>query len=345
MSIEIGAKIRQLRQQKGITQEMLGSALNITAQAISKWESGATMPDIQLLPQLAVTFGVTIDELFSMTDDSRLERIDNMIYGVRFIPKQEFEDTERYLKERMEQEKTKASATLLLARLYTKRAKEYNDLAAPLARKALLLNPDEKCAHNAIFDAEQGPQSDWNNTNYWQLIEFYKDFLKKHPQNPRTYLWLMDLLIHDGRTAEARGVLAAMDTVEHSYRTDLYFGLIAKAECDLPAALEHWQRMTEEFPDNWLSWASRADCMASLCRYDEAIEFYQKAIELQPSPKFVDSAEAIAQISEIRGDLNTAIAMREKCIAICRTDWDLTVGEWVDCHKREIDRLREKMKA
>lgn len=342
MNMEIGAKIKQLRTARSMTQEQLGSALGVSPQAISKWESGATMPDILLLPELSVLFGVSIDELFSMTDDSRMDRIGNMIEALRFIPAGEFEDAERFLKEKMRSDRTKPRATLLLAELYVKRASEYSDMAAPLARQALLLNPDEKPAHNAIFDAEEGYYIDWNVTNRWELIDFYKDFVKLHPENPRTYLWLMDLLIHDGRTKEAAEYLEAMDQIEHTFRTDLYRGLIAREECDLPRAMGHWQHMLEEFPDNWLSWSAFADQLARLCRYDEAMAYYAKAMELQPSPKYMDNPEAMSQIAEIQGDYEKAIAMREVCIEMCRTDWGLTEGEWVDFHKREIARLREK---
>ena len=60
----IGRKIAQLRKEKGITQEALAQVLNVTNQAVSKWESEQCSPDIQLLPELADFFGVSIDALF-----------------------------------------------------------------------------------------------------------------------------------------------------------------------------------------------------------------------------------------------------------------------------------------
>ena len=96
MTLEIGEKIRQLRLQRGMTQGQLGEALGLSAQAVSKWESQTNMPDIQLLPELSVLLGVSIDELFSMTDSSRMDRIENMIEGVRFIPDGEFESAEGF---------------------------------------------------------------------------------------------------------------------------------------------------------------------------------------------------------------------------------------------------------
>lgn len=299
------------------------------------------MPDIQLLPEISVLFGVSIDELFSMTDDARIERIENMIEGSHFIPKKDFEDSERFLKELSCDESKKARATLVLAQLYSKRAAEYSEIAGKIGKEALLLNPDEKPAHNVIFDSDRGWYLDFNASCHVETIDFYKDFIKIHPENPRTYLWLMDLLIEDGRTEEAKEYLWKMDKIEHSMRTDLYLGLIAKAECDLPKALEHWNHMTEEF-DNWLSWSSKGDCLARLCRYDEAMSCYERALEIQEPPRYMDHPEAMSLIAEIQGDYEKAIEMRKVAIEICEKEWNITEGEWVDYHKREIERLKQK---
>ena len=63
-TMNIGMNIRTLRQQKGLTQEQTAAQLGVTAQAVSKWETGANTPDIALLPALAELFGVSIDALF-----------------------------------------------------------------------------------------------------------------------------------------------------------------------------------------------------------------------------------------------------------------------------------------
>ena len=62
----LGERIADLRRERGITQENLAGIIGVSAQAISKWENNATMPDIMLLPIIADTLGVTIDELFGI---------------------------------------------------------------------------------------------------------------------------------------------------------------------------------------------------------------------------------------------------------------------------------------
>lgn len=61
----IGSRIAQGRKAKGYTQEEFSQMLNVTAQAVSKWENDLSCPDIQLLPQIASILGVTTDELLT----------------------------------------------------------------------------------------------------------------------------------------------------------------------------------------------------------------------------------------------------------------------------------------
>ena len=63
MLIKIGTIIKKLRLENDITQDMLANAIGITPQAISRWESEVAYPDIELLPQIADYFSVSIDEL------------------------------------------------------------------------------------------------------------------------------------------------------------------------------------------------------------------------------------------------------------------------------------------
>ena len=68
--IKLGEKIKSLRKQRNISQEVLADYLGVTFQAVSKWETETAMPDVALLPAIASFFGVSTDELF---DYDRLE--------------------------------------------------------------------------------------------------------------------------------------------------------------------------------------------------------------------------------------------------------------------------------
>ena len=65
MEMNIGTKIVFYRKAKGFTQEELAERLNVSPQAVSKWENGVACPDIALLAPLAALFGTTTDDLLS----------------------------------------------------------------------------------------------------------------------------------------------------------------------------------------------------------------------------------------------------------------------------------------
>ncbi len=77
----LGNKIAELRKEKGMTQEALANVLGVSNQAVSKWEANQSCPDIQLLPQIAEIFGVTLDSLFGreVTKEENMAVFENPI--------------------------------------------------------------------------------------------------------------------------------------------------------------------------------------------------------------------------------------------------------------------------
>jgi len=73
--LKIGEKIKELRKAQDITQEKLAAYLNISYQAVSKWENGTALPDITLIPGIANFFGVSADELLGMKDTEETEEL------------------------------------------------------------------------------------------------------------------------------------------------------------------------------------------------------------------------------------------------------------------------------
>ena len=83
MKITIGANIKRLRTEKGVTQEQLSEAMNVTCAAVSKWERNETYPDITLLQPLAFYFGISLDELIGYDKEKVNEEIENAIKEYR----------------------------------------------------------------------------------------------------------------------------------------------------------------------------------------------------------------------------------------------------------------------
>ena len=69
--VQIGRRIRYFREKAGMTQGRLAELLNISPQAVSKWETTAACPDIGLIPRLADCLGISCDAL--LTDGGRTE--------------------------------------------------------------------------------------------------------------------------------------------------------------------------------------------------------------------------------------------------------------------------------
>ena len=64
--MKLNENIAALRKKKGLTQEELAQVFGVTNQAVSKWESSQSCPDVALLPEIAAFFGVSVDGLMGM---------------------------------------------------------------------------------------------------------------------------------------------------------------------------------------------------------------------------------------------------------------------------------------
>ncbi len=71
--MSIGKNIAHFRKEKGLTQTELGVLLGVSNQAVSKWETEMTMPDVMLLPDIAKALDVGIDALYAeATDEDKM---------------------------------------------------------------------------------------------------------------------------------------------------------------------------------------------------------------------------------------------------------------------------------
>ena len=343
--MELGNQIKSLRLSKGLTQEALAEQLGVTAQAVSKWERNAALPDIGLLPQLSVLFGVTIDQLFAISDEDRLDRIQNMLWDERVLDPLAVERERAFLLEKARREPENGRPHELLADMENHLANQHRVLAADYAKESLRREPRSKDAHSELFQAFGGgwTTEDWYAGAHNAGIDWCKDFVAQNPDYRGGYLWLMDLLLTDCRVDEAQAVCDALAKIDDSYRLPLYRGHIAWAQGDRETAQAIWEQMCRDFPGEWCVWLSMGNVHARTGRFAEAAADFRKAMELQEAPRYVDPLESIALVKEIMGDIPGAMAALEEEIALLADEWNSTAGETVDKVRREMERLKKKL--
>ncbi len=83
MERAIGKRIAALRKEKGLKQEDIAQALDVSSQAVSKWENDQSCPDISLLPKLAKLLGISVDVLLSGEEEKP---------AVELVPEQKRKD-------------------------------------------------------------------------------------------------------------------------------------------------------------------------------------------------------------------------------------------------------------
>lgn len=340
--MDIGRKIRDFRLAKGITQETLAQQLGVTAQAVSRWENGATMPDILLLPELSAYFGVRIDDFFELSDEVQLERISNMTETEEFIPQADFEHAERYLKDRLAFSPEDVRSLTALAALYNHRAEGYHRRAEALCKRALEAAPEEKAGHSLLSYAAGGACFDWCSDNHRELIDYYQAFVKKNPQYRPGYMWLLDNLLADLRLEEALTVIERIDQIKHDYYPMLMEGFVRSLLGQEQTAEEMIEKAMKEEAGNLYAWSLLGDIRVRERRYDEAAACYRKSAELEENPGFTDNYLSIAYIREMQGKWGEAAEAYEEALEIYRKNQKLEDGFGVEQFQQAILRCRAK---
>lgn len=345
--MEIGIKIKQLRNKAGLTQEQLANKLGISAQSVSKWETSVSMPDITLLPSLAGELGVSIDELFNLTTDQKLHRLETRLDIEEEFSQSTFSDYESFLKNQLEENEDKTRILSLLAQLYHHRMEADSRRVSKYAREAIMQKPEKKGCQWLLQKAEGACVWDWNMANHTETIEFYEKVIKSDnvlPKTPMPYYEIMDNLIADHRIEEAKKYLQIYKTLpaHKPFLVPVYEAHIALAEYDPTRADEIMEEALKEFSPDGGFLFEMAQYYASKCEYEKAIEYYELSFAAEESkkPRFTDALQAIAIIHRIRGDHKKAIATYDRLIECLKDEWgynddDAAVADV----KRQISRL------
>lgn len=345
MNLELGKKIKTLRMERNMTQESLAETLGVSPQAVSKWENDVTMPDIGMLPAISVTFGISIDDLFSLSDDENLKRIDNMLCNVRDLSENAFTSAESMLHGIAARKPGCADAYQRLAELYEHRIRTFTSLAVDYAKQAIRIEAERKCGHSVLTNLLHGYGGDWTCTHTLEMVRYYRGLMKRVPEYQEGWRWLLDQLIGNGLLDEARTIIETTEAVRNHVCAKIWLGDIAYARGNGEEALRLWQECIDDTPDAWRPHAFRADRMVFMGRYDDAIKDYQAWLEKQHPLPFHDPYICMALIYEEKGDIQRAIEMRERHLRSLKEEHGFEKGEAIDGVFREIARLKAAREA
>ena len=85
-SEKVGFLIKEIREKNGLTQKDLADKLNVTYQAVSKWETGKNLPDISIIKKISDEFSIDIDNFlkgeYKITNDKQKPKLINWLIGV-----------------------------------------------------------------------------------------------------------------------------------------------------------------------------------------------------------------------------------------------------------------------
>ena len=336
--MQLANKIKQLRIKCGYTQGELAGRLGVSSQAISKWENQTTTPDITVLPLLSEVFGVTIDELFDLSVEQKLERIENKLDIEEELTVREFEDVESFLKGQLNGKENLQKVNYLLAYLYTHRLMSDSKKISKYGREAIRLEPGKReNAQWMINKAEAGYCWDWDISNHTGLINFYKEVVEANPEVIEPYHHLIWNLIDDHRLDEASRYLVKlkelyskikeqkpnMTIITEAYRADIELKRGNKAEAD-----KIMNDLSKDYGecDGYLF--ELAQYYTKSGSYKEAIQLYEDAFNKDKKrPRYSDALLGMIDIYDIIGDIDKEIETYDRLLKLYKEEWKISEDE------------------
>ena len=234
--MQIGKSIRKLRLDRGITQEALADAMHVSPQSVSKWETGTTTPDIALLPKLAVYFGVSMDTLFSLTQDEYLDRITAMLRDEHTISPGDFLWAEGYLTGLLAENPDYNDARKRLVWLYRHRVNRDTLTCGRIAEEGIRRDPmDVELVKALVQIREQRQERD-------RLISFLAALAEADPDS---YVVREELIEACIRNREWERAEKLMTGVPSRPAYTLFRGDILLAKGDEDGAVKIWTELAD----------------------------------------------------------------------------------------------------
>lgn len=337
--MKIGNRIKELRTKRGLTQEALASALGVTPQTVSKWECEVNFPDVSMLPDLSVFFGVSIDSLFSMTRADKFERIESRLEESGLLDDEEVKQIENILLENASDPDGKGEAMCLLAKLYNHQASACRKIAAAYARTALEVSDAAPCAVAELSKSHASAPRGIIEGSHRDIITYLKGYLGRNPESADAVALLIDNLLADARIKEAEMWTAHLEKIDRSARVLGYRYAVAERDGKDDVALAALAVLRGTYYDDPEALMLMADIYMSRGEYEKSVDACRRAAARYPSPRPVKPLIVAAHVSELIGNIDDATAFLREAQKVLKEEWGIVSGERVDAVRIELKKL------
>lgn len=274
----LSRNIRKLREARGETQEQVAGALNVTFQAVSKWETGATVPDALMLPLIAQTFGVTIDELFRPeaqaypNNAARLLAVYEASHDPADFLRADAEYAKLFAAGKETPDDVRCYGVLHEYRMYSCQEKAlalYDRVLAGTARDSVYYSTRQQ-KMGLLARIGRGQES---------VDEAQRD-LTAAPDVMENHFMLAAACYFAGQYDPCREVCQkALERFPDSAMLHLYLGDSLRRLGRYGEAFAHWEQTVSLDPEVSDPLFSMAFCLQALHRYDEAVAAWQRVID------------------------------------------------------------------
>lgn len=330
MDLRIGTQIKRLRTAKGLTQEAVAAEVGVSCQAVSKWETGATTPDIALLPGLASLFGVRIDDLFRVDHTDELDRVGRILYHDT-LTEENFSYAKRVLDSILKEEPENPELYKRYAELILKRNHQDGRMACRGLERAIAVTPDDEELFFLYRRLCEGGREAVRSGN-----EQFLDVCKPYAGNQRLGELLteamMDLRYYD--QAEKQ-----IDGMESHTMQAIFRGEMALARGEKEAARELWLSIPA---DDHKGQYEAGERLSAIGAYEDAIRCYRNSFEAAKPPRDLSALYALAFLYGRLGRSGEAAQAWELVLQVLANDHGITDGQIVEWASRELAAQRKK---
>ena len=272
--MDFSKNLKRLRLAKNLTQEQAAAVLGVSAQSVSRWECGTTLPDVTMLPSIARLYCVTIDDLYKENATAYANYAERLgsVFEASHQP-EDFLQADIEYRKLLDSGKYTMDDLRMYGILHQYMMQFCRDKSLALFDRVLKSGPDDAGVYwctwrqkifllNEIGRSEEG-------------IAVFLPEVEAGSNNLDEWICLIHAYQESGQLDDAwHWAQEAQQKFPESAMLHIYIGDLCKAMGRYDEAFTHWQRAKEMEPTWMDSWYSMAFCYEELGDYANAYQMW-----------------------------------------------------------------------